>query len=55
MRGDLFLSEQHRIVSEIESHLSVAEVLEREVAGALERAEGLRMGVLKRAFAGELV
>ena len=49
------LPEQHRIVSEIESRLSVAEALEREVAGALARAEGLRMGVLRRAFAGELV
>ena len=49
------LPEQRRIVSEIESRLSVAGALEREVAGALARAEGLRMGVLKRAFGGELV
>ena len=42
-------------MAEIESRSSVAEGLEREVAGALARADGLRMGVFKRAFSGELV
>jgi len=49
------LPEQHQIVAEIESRLSVADALEKEVDDALERVKGLRMGVLKRAFGGELV
>ncbi len=49
------LLEQHQIVAEIESRLSVAEVLEREIVVGLERARGLRMGVLKRAFVGGLL
>ena len=49
------LPEQHRIVAEIESRLSVAEAMEREIVGALSRVKGLRMGVLGRAFGGGLV
>ena len=49
------LPEQHQIVAEIESRLSVAEVLEREIEMSLERARGLRMGVLQKAFGGGLL
>lgn len=49
------LPEQHQIVAEIESRLSVVDALEREIVAALERVKGLRMGVLKRAFGGELL
>jgi len=33
----------------------VADGLEREIEGALDRVKGLRMGVLRRAFKGELL
>jgi type I restriction enzyme S subunit len=49
------LDQQHQIVQEIESRFSVADRLEREIEVSLERAGGLRQGVLKRAFGGELV
>ena len=48
------LREQNKIVEEIETRFSVADKLEQEIAESLERARGLRQGVLKRAFAGEL-
>lgn len=46
---------QKEIVDEVESRFSVADRLEQDIAESLERAKGLRQGVLKRAFAGELV
>ncbi|CAH1002257.1 Type-1 restriction enzyme EcoKI specificity protein [Neolewinella maritima] len=49
------LIEQHQVVQEIDSRFSVADHLEREIGVSLERARGLRQGVLKRAFAGELI
>lgn len=49
------LPEQQQIVSEIESRFSVADALEKEIDAALARVQGLRMGVLKKAFGGELV
>ncbi|WP_116107624.1 restriction endonuclease subunit S [Lewinella sp. IMCC34191] len=49
------LAEQNQIVQEIETRFSVADKLEQEIAESLERARGLRQGVLKRAFAGELI
>ena len=49
------VEDQHQIVQHIETRFSVADKLEEEIAAGLERARGLRQGVLKRAFAGELV
>ncbi len=49
------LSEQHRIVSEIERRLSVCDKLEETIERSLKAAEVLRAGVLKRAFEGRLV
>ena len=49
------LSEQHRIVSEVEWRLSVMGELEKQVEAALLRAKRLRQAVLKRAFEGKLV
>ncbi len=49
------IDEQMAIVDEIETRFSVADKLEQEITENLERARGLRQGVLKRAFAGELV
>ncbi len=49
------LSEQHRIVSEIERRLSVCDKMEEVIGGSLRQAEVIRQGVLKRAFEGRLV
>ncbi len=47
--------EQHRIVQEIESRLSVADKMEESIVQSLQQAEALRQSILKRAFSGELV
>jgi type I restriction enzyme S subunit len=48
-------SEQHRIVSEIETRLSVCDKLEESITQSLLQAEGLRQSILKKAFEGKLV
>ena len=47
--------EQHQIVQEIESRLSVAEHLEKTIKESLHQAEVLRQSILQRAFTGQLV
>lgn len=49
------LEQQHRIVQEIESRLSVADKMEESIAQSLQQAEALRQSILKKAFSGELV
>ncbi len=49
------LSEQQRIVAEIESRLSQAEAVAASIENALQQAEALRQSILKKAFEGELV
>ena len=49
------LSEQHRIVSEVERRLSVIQQSEAAVEVSLARAERLRQSLLKQAFSGQLV
>ena len=49
------LTEQHRIVQEIESRLSQATASETYIENALQQAEALRQSILKKAFGGELV
>lgn len=49
------LSEQQRIVQEIESRLSQATASETYIENALQQAEALRQSILKKAFSGELV
>jgi type I restriction enzyme S subunit len=49
------LTEQRRIVAEVERRLSVVDEMEATVAASLRRAERLRQTILKRAFAGKLV
>lgn len=49
------LPEQHRIVSEIETRLSVCDKLEESITQSLEKAEALRQSILKKAFEGKLV
>ena len=47
--------EQHQIVQEIESRLSVADKMEQSIQESLQKAEALRQSILKKAFCGELV
>ena len=49
------LAEQHRIVAEVERHLSVIQKAEAAVDAGLKRAERLRQSILKQAFSGQLV
>ncbi|WP_336689855.1 MULTISPECIES: restriction endonuclease subunit S [unclassified Chryseobacterium] len=49
------LKEQHQIVQEIESRLSVADKMEQSIQESLQKAEALRQSILKKAFSGELV
>ncbi|MGH1433104.1 MAG: restriction endonuclease subunit S [Lewinella sp.] len=49
------LPEQHQIVQEIESRLSVCDQVEKDIVANLKRAERLRQSILQKAFAGELL
>ncbi len=49
------LNEQHQIVQEIESRLSVADKMEEQIKTSLQQAEALKQSILKKAFSGELV
>ena len=49
------ISEQERIVSEVESAQSIADIIDQTIVADLARAERLRQGVLGKAFRGELV
>ena len=49
------LEEQHQIVQEIESRLSVADKMEESIVQSLQQAEALRQSILNKAFSGELV
>ncbi len=49
------IEEQHQIVQEIESRLSVCDHLEQEIDKALRQSEALRQSILKKAFEGRLV
>jgi type I restriction enzyme S subunit len=49
------LEEQHLIVQEIESRLSVADKMEESIEQSLQQAEALRQSILKKAFSGELI
>lgn len=49
------LKEQHQIVQEIESRLSVCDKVEKDIALAIERSRNLRQSILKKAFEGRLL
>jgi len=49
------LPEQHAIVAEIESRLSVCDKIEESIGQGLKQAESLRQSILKKAFEGKLV
>jgi type I restriction enzyme S subunit len=49
------LHEQHQIVQEIESRLSVCDKVEESIKESLEKAKALRQSILKKAFEGTLL
>ena len=49
------INEQHQIVQEIESRLSVCDKVEKDIALAIERSRNLRQSILKKAFEGTLL
>jgi type I restriction enzyme S subunit len=49
------LPEQHLIVQEIESRLSVCDKIEQSIEHSLKQSEALRQSILKKAFEGKLV
>jgi type I restriction enzyme, S subunit len=49
------IEEQHAIVAEIESRLSVCDKLEESIEQSLKQSESLRQSILKKAFEGKLV
>jgi type I restriction enzyme S subunit len=49
------LEEQHQIVREIESRLSVCDKVEQCITESLEKSKALRQSILKKAFEGKLL
>jgi type I restriction enzyme S subunit len=49
------VSEQQRIVAEVDRRLSILDAMEEATEGGLKRAGGLRQAILREAFAGRLV
>jgi type I restriction enzyme S subunit len=49
------LLEQHQIIQEIESRLSVCDNVEQSISESLEKAKALRQSILKKAFEGTLL
>lgn len=49
------LKQQHQIVSDIESRLSVCDTVEKDIANSLEKSQALRQSILKKAFEGKLL
>ena len=49
------IKEQHQIVQEIESRLSVCDKVEQNITESLEKADALRQSILKKAFEGTLL
>ncbi len=52
---DCRIEEQHQIVQEIETRLSVADKMEESIVQSLLQAEALRQSILKKAFSGQLL
>lgn len=49
------LSEQQKIVEEVEYRLSIVDELEQTIEAGIKKAENLKQAILKKAFNGELV
>ena len=49
------IQEQHKIVQEIETRLSICDNMEETITESLQKAESLRQSILKKAFEGKLL
>ncbi|HWR26069.1 MAG TPA: restriction endonuclease, partial [Methanosarcina sp.] len=49
------IEEQHAVIQEIETRLSVCDKIEQDIELNLEKAEALRQSILKKAFEGKLL
>ena len=49
------INEQHKIVEEIETRLSVSDKIEEAIESSLIQAESLKQSILKQAFEGKLI
>lgn len=49
------IKEQHQIILEIESRLSVCDKVEESIVESLEKSKALRQSILKKAFEGKLL
>ena len=49
------IQEQHQIVQEIETRLSICDKMEETITESLKKAESLRQSILKKAFEGKLL
>jgi len=49
------IKEQEQIVKEIESRLSICDIIEKQIKNSLNQAEALRQSILKKAFEGSLL
>jgi type I restriction enzyme S subunit len=49
------VTEQNKLVMEIESRLSVVDKMEESITQRLQQAESLRQSILKKAFEGRLI
>lgn len=49
------IEKQQRIITEIESHLSVCDQIETTIEQSLQQAEAMQQSILKQAFEGKLI
>lgn len=49
------IKEQHEIVKEIETHISVCDKVEADIQTSLDSSQSLRQSILKKAFEGKLL
>ena len=49
------IEEQEKIITELESKISMCENIEKTVDTALQQAEAMRQSILKKAFEGKLI
>ncbi|BBL56816.1 hypothetical protein MKFW12EY_04290 [Methylomonas koyamae] len=49
------VEEQQKVLTEVETNLSIIDQLDQTITTALQQAEALRQSILKKAFSGQLV
>ena len=49
------LEEQMRVISELESKLTICDAIEETIKTSINKCEALRQSILQKAFLGELI